>query len=125
MEPFSGDERRTYQSVGFDEDRRTTEDGDGIEKSTRVFCRDDGVDGLHDDNLFDQDEDGSGALIDPRNGEKIDNSTFTDEQIVINAGGYIIELDDKDKSVNSDYVDQWITANEKPLTNDTPDEIVA
>lgn len=41
--------------------------------------RDTGVDGLHDENLFDQDENSAGDQIDAATGIRYDNSTMTDE----------------------------------------------
>lgn len=47
---------------------------------------DSGVDGLHMENLFDQDERTDGALVDEATGLPYDNSTTTDETIILETG---------------------------------------
>lgn len=121
-------DRRSYQSVGFEEDRRGPESED-TQRSQRVFCRDDGVDGLHADNLFDENGDVYGGIADEGTGLPIDNSTFTDEQAVLKAGGYLVELgadgEEPVEPVLGDHVDQWIANQERLQAGGSEEEIVA
>jgi|GEM_PF-4862999 len=52
---------------------------DTSEGTPRASSRDSGAVGLHDTNLFDQDESAAGELIDPMTGLPHDNSSATDE----------------------------------------------
>lgn len=65
--------------------------------------RDSGVIGLHEENLFDEDERSSdGARYDESTGEPYDNSTFTDEQLITEEIGHIVDADNPDAYIAVD-----------------------
>lgn len=55
-----------------------------------VYVRGAGALGLHDETLYDQDEDAAGARTNAATGEPIDNSTFTDKDDMLSIGAAIV-----------------------------------
>ncbi len=74
--------------------------------------RDSGVTGLHFDNLFNQDEDGSGSVIDIATGEPYDNSTFLATEGLTHISEEALTSDDKQKDTVGDRADVWLRDND-------------
>lgn len=97
---------------------------------------DSGVDGLHNENLFDQNERNDGARVNEATGLPYDNSTTTDETIILETGhidpNSDVEQDTEEMDVitpntaldaNSDEVmdartDAWLAEFDVELTSD-------
>lgn len=73
--------------------------------------RDSGVTGLHFDNLFNQDEDGSGSLLDIATGKPYDNSTFLATEGLTHISDEALVEKDKHKS-EDDAADAWLRNND-------------
>lgn len=81
-----------------------------------------GVDGMHDSNLFDQNEDAAGERIDPANGIPYDNSTMIDKSHLQTKGlGYEITSDDSSGDVMGELPQEFDAAAQWLLHHDQPE----
>lgn len=112
-DPEVEQDRRTYQSVGIERDRRDDDAPSGKPKGP--YTRDDGADGLHSETMYDEDTDAAGNLVDERTGEAFDNSTFTDELAVLQAGGRVIELGLEEPIELPDAADHFLSDPHNPI----------
>lgn len=93
------------------------EDTDGFdhpEKSgKRHISRDRGVVGLHNDNLFDQDEDGAGESRNLATGTRIDNSTSTElTELALHGSTILDPLDETTEPLVLDDAERWLREND-------------